>query len=94
MDSAPFEFFVLRKLDLTNGLLIPLSKSAQSCSACRVYRRREIMDHNESVQKFQHIILKQADHAQGTATELEAWVLLVPSEKFPQLARAQVKPSP
>jgi hypothetical protein len=39
------------------------------------------MDHNESVRKFEHLILKQADHAHDAATELEGLVLLMPSEK-------------
>jgi hypothetical protein len=49
------------------------------------------MDHDESVRKFQHLMLKQADHAHDAATELEALVLLMPSEKSRQLAQLQVK---
>jgi hypothetical protein len=37
------------------------------------------MDHNESVQKLEHLMLKQANLAHD-ATELEALVLLMPSE--------------
>jgi hypothetical protein len=48
------------------------------------------MDHNESVRKFEHLMLKQADHAHHAATELEALVLLMPSEKSRQLAQLQV----
>ena len=51
------------------------------------------MDHNESVRKFEHLMLKQADHAHDAATELEALVLLMPSEKSRQLAQLQVKAS-
>jgi len=39
------------------------------------------MDHNESVRKFEHLMLKQAGHARDAATELEGLVLLMPSEK-------------
>jgi hypothetical protein len=38
-------------------------------------------------------MLKQADHAHDAATELEALVLLIPSEKSRQLAQLQVKAS-
>jgi len=51
------------------------------------------MDHNESVRKFEHLMLKQADHAHDAATELEALVLLMPSEKSRQFAQLQVKAS-
>jgi hypothetical protein len=51
------------------------------------------MDHNESVRKFEHLMLKQADQAHDAATELEALVLLMPSEKSRQLAHLQVKAS-
>jgi len=51
------------------------------------------MDHNESIRKFEHLMLKQADHAHDAATELEALVLLMPSEKSRQLAQLQVKAS-
>ena len=51
------------------------------------------MDHNESVRKFEHLMLKQAGHAHDAATELEALVLLMPSEKSRQLALLQVKAS-
>jgi hypothetical protein len=51
------------------------------------------MDHNESVRKFEHLMLKQADHAHDAATELESLVLLMPSEKSRQLAHLQVKAS-
>jgi len=51
------------------------------------------MDHNESIRKFEHLMLKQADHAHDAATELEGLVLLMPSEKSRQLAQLQVKGS-
>jgi hypothetical protein len=51
------------------------------------------MDHNEAVRKFEHLMLKQADHAQEAATELEALASLLPSEKSRQLAHVQSKAS-
>jgi hypothetical protein len=51
------------------------------------------MDHNESVRKFEHLMLKQAGHAHEAAIELEALVLQMPSEKSRQLAELQVKAS-
>jgi|GEM_PF-870121 hypothetical protein len=51
------------------------------------------MDHSESVRKFEHLTLKQADHAHDAATELEGLVLLMPSEKSRPLAQLQVKAS-
>ena len=49
------------------------------------------MDHNESVRKFEHLMIREADHAHEAAIELEALVLLMPSEKSRQLAQLQVK---
>jgi hypothetical protein len=49
------------------------------------------VDHNESVRKFEHLMLKQTDHAHDAATELEGLVLLTQSEKSRQLAELQVK---
>jgi hypothetical protein len=51
------------------------------------------MDHNESVRKFEHLMLKQADHAREAAIELEALVSQMPSEKYRELAQLQVKAS-
>ena len=50
------------------------------------------MDHNEAVRKFEHLMLREAD-AHEAATELEALVSLLPSEKSRQLAQLQVKAS-
>ena len=47
------------------------------------------MDHNESVRKVEPLMLKQADHPRDAATELEALVLLMPSEKSRPLAHLQ-----
>jgi hypothetical protein len=51
------------------------------------------MDHNESVPKFDHLMLKQADHAREAAIELEALVPQMPNEKSRQLAELQAKAS-
>ena len=51
------------------------------------------MDHNESVRKFEHLMIREADHAHEAATELEALISLLPSEKSRQLAQLQVKAS-
>lgn len=51
------------------------------------------MDHNESVRQFEHLMVREAEHAHSAATELEAIVLLLPSEKSRQLAHAQIKAS-
>jgi hypothetical protein len=51
------------------------------------------MDHNEVVRKFEHLMLREADHAHETATELEALLALLPSEQSRQLAHLQVKAS-
>jgi hypothetical protein len=50
------------------------------------------MDHKESTRKFEQLMMKEADHAHVTATELEALALLLP-EKSRQLAQLQVKAS-
>jgi hypothetical protein len=79
---------------LSNSPAFFLSKSAHSWPAHRVYLRREgNMDHNESVRKFEHLMIKEADHAHEAATELEALVSLLPSERSRQLAQLQVKAS-
>jgi hypothetical protein len=51
------------------------------------------MDHNEALRKFEHLMAKQAEHAHDAATELEALVSLLPSEKSRQLAQVQIKAS-
>jgi hypothetical protein len=56
-------------------------------------RLEEAMDHNESVRKFEHLMLKQADHAREAAVELEALVSEMPSQKSRELAQLQVKAS-
>jgi hypothetical protein len=54
---------------------------------------RGYMDHNEALRKFERLMEAEANHAHNTATELEALVLLLPSEKSRQLAQVQVKAS-
>jgi hypothetical protein len=51
------------------------------------------MDHNEAIRKFEHLMAKEAEHAHDAATELEALVSLLPSEKSRQLAHMQIKAS-
>lgn len=51
------------------------------------------MDHDEAVRKFEHLMIREADRAHETATELEALVSLLSSENSKQLARLQVKAS-
>jgi hypothetical protein len=51
------------------------------------------MDHNEAVRNFEQLMIREADHAHHAATELEALVSLLPSEKSRQLAQLQVKAS-
>jgi hypothetical protein len=51
------------------------------------------MDHQESIRKFEHVMLREADHAKETATELEVVLTHLTSERSQQLAREQVKAS-
>ena len=51
------------------------------------------MDHNEALRKFEHLMIREADHAHEAAIELEALVPLLPGEKSQQLARLQIKAS-
>jgi hypothetical protein len=55
--------------------------------------KEENMDHNEAVRKLEHLMLKEADHAQEAATELEALDSLLPNGKARQLAQLQAKSS-
>jgi len=50
------------------------------------------MDHNELTRKLEQLMLREADHAHATTTELEALAVLLP-EKFRQLAQSQIKAS-
>jgi hypothetical protein len=51
------------------------------------------MDHNEALRKFERLMAREAEHAHEAATELEALVSLLPTEKSRQLAQLQVKAS-
>jgi hypothetical protein len=51
------------------------------------------MDHQESIRQFEHLMVREADHAKETATELEVVLTHLTSEKSQQLAREQVKAS-
>ena len=51
------------------------------------------MDHDEAVRKFEHLLLREADHWSEVAIELEALVPLLTGEKSRQLAQLQVKAS-
>jgi uncharacterized small protein (DUF1192 family) len=51
------------------------------------------MDHNEAVRKFEQSMIREADLAHAAATELEAWVPLLRSEKSRQVAQLPVKAS-
>jgi hypothetical protein len=51
------------------------------------------MDHNESIRKFEHLMLKGADHAHEAAVELEALIPLLPTENSRRLAHLQVEAS-
>lgn len=51
------------------------------------------MDHHEAVRKFEHLMLKEADHAREVATELEALAPILTTENSRQLAHLQIKAS-
>ena len=51
------------------------------------------MDHQESVRKFEQLILRESDHAREIATELEALVDHLPAGNPKQLAQVQIKAS-
>lgn len=51
------------------------------------------MDHDEAIRRSEHLMIREADHAQEAANELEALVSLLPNEKSRQLAELQAKAS-
>jgi len=51
------------------------------------------MDHHEAIRKFEHLMLKEAERAHEAATELEALVPILTTEKSRQLAQVQIKAS-
>src|SRR5450755_357589 len=90
----PGEFLYSRQFDPSNSAAFFLCKNAQAChSAGCTFGSEENMDHNESIRKFEHLMLKEADHAHEAAIELEALLPLLTHEKSRQLAQLQVKAS-
>jgi hypothetical protein len=51
------------------------------------------MDHNEAIRKLEHVLLREATHAQEAALELEALVPHLLNDKRRQLAHLQAKAS-
>jgi hypothetical protein len=51
------------------------------------------MDHHEALRKFEHLMLKEADHAREVATELEALAPVLTTENSRELAHLQIKAS-
>jgi hypothetical protein len=45
------------------------------------------MDHNEALRRFAHLLIREADHAQQAAVELEALIPLLPGDKSRQAAQ-------
>jgi hypothetical protein len=58
-----------------------------------IYPKVRSMDHHEAVRKFEHLMLKEADHAREIATELEALAPMLTTENSRQLAQLQIKAS-
>lgn len=51
------------------------------------------MDHNEAIRTFERLMIREADHAHETATELETLVSKLPTIKSQQFARLRAKAS-
>jgi hypothetical protein len=51
------------------------------------------VDHNEAIRKLDHLLIKEAGHAQEAAIELEALVPFLVTDKSRQIAQLQVKES-
>jgi hypothetical protein len=51
------------------------------------------MDHNEAIRRFDHLLIREARHAQEAAIEIEALVPLLTTDKSRQIAQIQVKAS-
>lgn len=49
------------------------------------------MDHNEAVREFEHLLMKEAGHAQEAAIELEGLVPLLANSESRRLAELQIK---
>ncbi|MGA8272638.1 MAG: hypothetical protein WB919_13845, partial [Candidatus Sulfotelmatobacter sp.] len=67
--------------------------SAAFCPHNRTSPGRGLMDHHEAVRKFEHLMLKEADHAREVATELEALAPILTTENSRELAHLQIKAS-
>lgn len=51
------------------------------------------MDHNEAMRKLDHLLIKEAGHAQEAAIELEGLVPFLVTDKSRQIAQLQVNAS-
>jgi hypothetical protein len=51
------------------------------------------VDHNEAIRKLDHLLMREAGHAQEAAIELETLVPFLLNDKSRQLAELQVKAS-
>jgi hypothetical protein len=51
------------------------------------------VDHNEAIRKLDHLLIKEAGHAQEAAIELEALVPFLVTDKSRHIAQLQVKAS-
>jgi hypothetical protein len=51
------------------------------------------VDHNEAIRKLDHLLIREAGHAQEAAIELEALIPFLLTDKSRQLAQLQVKAS-
>ena len=51
------------------------------------------MDHNEALRKPEHLLTREADQAHEAASELEALISFLPSDRSRQLAELQAKAS-
>jgi hypothetical protein len=58
-----------------------------------VNEKEESVDHNEAIRKLDHLLIREAGHAQEAAIELEALIPFLLTDKSRQLAHLQVKAS-
>jgi hypothetical protein len=77
----------------SNTIVQLIHRSTLECNRSIAAPTEGSMDHNEAVRKFGHLLIGEARHAHETATELEALVPLLPSDKSRQLAQLQVRAS-
>ena len=79
-------------------LFIARSSSEQECSVSPAHLAvafdMEVdMDHNESIRKFEQLMMRESGHAHEAAIELEALVAMLPGEKSRELAHLQIRAS-